>query len=95
MSVICELIFKSMFPLLLQFNCEANSIESYSDNKSNSVKEEQHLQREARKALNFSGEKPPTPILDTINYPSHMKNLSIPVRKKYLEFNHTWLSLFS
>ncbi|RWR75348.1 1-deoxy-D-xylulose 5-phosphate synthase 2 [Cinnamomum micranthum f. kanehirae] len=61
-----------------KFNCEANSIESYSDNKSNSMKEEQHLQREARKALNFSGEKPPTPILDTINYPSHMKNLSIP-----------------
>jgi hypothetical protein len=27
----------------------------------------------------FSGEKPPTPILDTINYPVHMKNLSIQV----------------
>ncbi|EXB94553.1 putative 1-deoxy-D-xylulose-5-phosphate synthase [Morus notabilis] len=26
--------------------------------------------------LNFSGEKPSTPILDTINYPAHMKNLS-------------------
>ncbi|KAJ8634660.1 hypothetical protein MRB53_008927 [Persea americana] len=33
-----------------KFNCEANSIESYSDDKSNSMKEEQHLQREARKA---------------------------------------------
>jgi 1-deoxy-D-xylulose-5-phosphate synthase len=30
-----------------------------------------------RKYLNFSGEKPSTPILDTINYPVHMKNLSI------------------
>ncbi|XP_050272491.1 probable 1-deoxy-D-xylulose-5-phosphate synthase 2, chloroplastic [Quercus robur] len=28
------------------------------------------------KYLNFSGEKPSTPILDTINYPIHMKNLS-------------------
>ncbi|KAK4485555.1 hypothetical protein RD792_008198 [Penstemon davidsonii] len=29
------------------------------------------------KSLNFSGEKPSTPILDTINYPIHMKNLSV------------------
>ncbi|KAF5454383.1 hypothetical protein F2P56_024053 [Juglans regia] len=26
--------------------------------------------------INFSGEKPATPLLDTINYPVHMKNLS-------------------
>ncbi|KAH7661941.1 Deoxyxylulose-5-phosphate synthase protein [Dioscorea alata] len=26
--------------------------------------------------IEFSGEKPPTPLLDTINYPIHMKNLS-------------------
>nr|AKN79613.1 DXS [Gentiana rigescens] len=26
--------------------------------------------------IDFSGEKPPTPLLDTINYPVHMKNLS-------------------
>ena len=31
------------------------------------------------KLLNFSGEKPSTPILDTINYPIHMKNLSVEV----------------
>ncbi|KAL2338601.1 hypothetical protein Fmac_013047 [Flemingia macrophylla] len=30
-----------------------------------------------RRSLNFSGEKPSTPVLDTINYPIHMKNLSI------------------
>ncbi|KAL3535335.1 hypothetical protein ACH5RR_003796 [Cinchona calisaya] len=30
-----------------------------------------------KKALNFSGEKPVTPILDTVNYPIHMKNLSV------------------
>ncbi|MCD9644628.1 1-deoxy-D-xylulose-5-phosphate synthase 2 [Datura stramonium] len=26
--------------------------------------------------IDFSGEKPPTPFLDTVNYPIHMKNLS-------------------
>ncbi|KAJ9689489.1 hypothetical protein PVL29_014934 [Vitis rotundifolia] len=30
-----------------------------------------------KRALNFSGEKPSTSILDTINHPKHMKNLSI------------------
>ncbi|XP_020096323.1 probable 1-deoxy-D-xylulose-5-phosphate synthase 2, chloroplastic [Ananas comosus] len=28
--------------------------------------------------IDFSGEKPATPLLDTINYPIHMKNLSCP-----------------
>lgn len=32
------------------------------------------------KYLNFSGEKPSTPILDTVNYPMHMKNLSLEVK---------------
>ncbi|XAR73507.1 1-deoxy-D-xylulose-5-phosphate synthase [Bertholletia excelsa] len=27
--------------------------------------------------IDFSGKKPPTPLLDTINYPVHMKNLSV------------------
>ncbi|KAG6383667.1 hypothetical protein SASPL_156570 [Salvia splendens] len=35
------------------------------------------LTRQKTRSLNFTGEKPPTPILDTINYPIHMKNLSI------------------
>ncbi|KAF5749438.1 1-deoxy-D-xylulose-5-phosphate synthase 2 chloroplastic [Tripterygium wilfordii] len=30
-----------------------------------------------KRLLDFSGNKPSTPILDTINYPIHMKNLSI------------------
>ena len=30
--------------------------------------------------LKYSGEKPQTPILDTINYPVHMKNLSVQVK---------------
>lgn len=29
--------------------------------------------------IDYSGEKPPTPLLDTINYPVHMKNLSTQV----------------
>ena len=29
--------------------------------------------------IDFSGEKPATPVLDTVNYPAHMKNLSIHV----------------
>jgi 1-deoxy-D-xylulose-5-phosphate synthase len=28
--------------------------------------------------VDFSGEKPETPLLDTVNYPVHMKNLSTP-----------------
>ncbi|KAL1372026.1 hypothetical protein HN51_002195 [Arachis hypogaea] len=34
-------------------------------------------QHEKCSGLNFSGEKPETPVLDTVNYPIHMKNLSI------------------
>lgn len=29
--------------------------------------------------IDFSGDKPATPLLDTVNYPVHMKNLSMPV----------------
>jgi 1-deoxy-D-xylulose-5-phosphate synthase len=36
--------------------------------------------QQGTKCLNFSGEKPSTPILDTINYPMHMKNLSLEVK---------------
>uniref|UniRef100_A0A161XX25 1-deoxy-D-xylulose-5-phosphate synthase n=1 Tax=Daucus carota subsp. sativus TaxID=79200 RepID=A0A161XX25_DAUCS len=40
---------------------------------------------ELSKSLNFSGEKPVTPVLDTINYPMHMKNLSIEELEKLTE----------
>nr|KYP57437.1 hypothetical protein KK1_003699 [Cajanus cajan] len=33
--------------------------------------------QQLRRSLNFSGDKPSTPVLDTINYPIHTKNLSI------------------
>lgn len=37
---------------------------------------------EFTKSLKFSGEKPNTPVLDTVNYPMHMKNLSIQELEK-------------
>ncbi|XP_061349888.1 probable 1-deoxy-D-xylulose-5-phosphate synthase 2, chloroplastic [Gastrolobium bilobum] len=41
------------------------------------VKKSYETNQQLRRSLNFSGEKPSTPVLDTINYPIHMKNLSI------------------
>ncbi|CAI0402923.1 unnamed protein product [Linum tenue] len=38
---------------------------------------EKYNETKERRMLDFSGKKPATPILDTINYPNHMKNLSI------------------
>ena len=44
------------------------------------------------RSLNFSGEKPITPVLDTINYPNHMKNLSVQVTKQNLHcISSVWL----
>lgn len=40
-----------------------------------------------RRSLNFSGTKPSTPILDTVNFPIHMKNLSVQVKLKINEEN--------
>ncbi|CAK9148801.1 unnamed protein product [Ilex paraguariensis] len=37
---------------------------------------------QATRTLNFSGEKPFTPILDTINHPIHMNNLSVEELEK-------------
>ena len=36
-------------------------------------------EKEGKWKIDFSGEKPPTPLLDTVNYPVHMKNLSTQV----------------
>ncbi|KAF3452830.1 hypothetical protein FNV43_RR03263 [Rhamnella rubrinervis] len=49
------------------------------DEKTTAVKGGQQTSQNGQfsKLLNFSGEKPSTPILDTINYPMHMKNLSV------------------
>ena len=52
-----------------------------SEDKNTMVGSEQQARRNPRftRSLNFSGEKPSTPVLDTINYPIHTKNLSIGV----------------
>lgn len=53
---------------------------SSNENHSISLRNEQQQQpQQIPNALDFSGGKPPTPILDTINYPIHMKNLSAKV----------------
>ncbi|CAN1228843.1 Probable 1-deoxy-D-xylulose-5-phosphate synthase 2, chloroplastic [Linum grandiflorum] len=45
------------------------------DNKYKMVESSSETNKEKR-MLDFSGNKPSTPILDTINFPNHMKNLS-------------------
>nr|ACQ66107.1 1-deoxy-D-xylulose 5-phosphate synthase 2 [Salvia miltiorrhiza] len=47
------------------------------DNTNDVAANGESLTRQKTRALNFTGDKPPTPILDTINYPNHMKNLSV------------------
>ncbi|KAJ4959578.1 hypothetical protein NE237_026689 [Protea cynaroides] len=50
----------------------------YDNSKGNTEKESQQKDcLKAMRTLNYSGDKPSTPIMDTINYPIHMKNLSI------------------
>lgn len=34
--------------------------------------------------IDYSGEKPATPLLDTVNFPIHMKNLSMQVNLSFL-----------
>ncbi|XP_022756531.1 probable 1-deoxy-D-xylulose-5-phosphate synthase 2, chloroplastic [Durio zibethinus] len=48
------------------------------------VKEDQRKTQDghSKRLLNFSGEKPSTPVLDTINYPIQTKNLSIEELRK-------------
>ncbi|KAJ8750962.1 hypothetical protein K2173_016143 [Erythroxylum novogranatense] len=54
-----------------------NGVKAVLDNSLGDEKNTLPVQTQHRRSLNFSGNKPPTPILDTINYPIHMKNLSI------------------
>ena len=49
------------------------------------VKKNYEPNQQLRRSLNFSGEKPSTPVLDTVNYPIHMKNLSIQVPTQLYE----------
>lgn len=54
------------------------------DNSNDVAPNGESLTRQKPRALSFTGEKPSTPILDTINYPNHMKNLSVEVTYKLI-----------
>lgn len=54
-------------------NASAENSNTMKTNDRQRTSEKRHFTR----SLDFSGDKPYTPILDTINYPIHMKNLSI------------------
>lgn len=41
-------------------------------------------QETERWTIDYSGEKPATPLLDTVNYPVEMKNLSTEVHSHHL-----------
>ncbi|PWA79560.1 1-deoxy-D-xylulose 5-phosphate synthase 2 [Artemisia annua] len=47
------------------------------DNAANDQEDLKLVNGSVTTTLKYSGEKPQTPILDTINYPVHMKNLSV------------------
>lgn len=80
--------FDSIFSFIFQFNRTIVAQENNaSDDLVNRGQTTKH-NRLATKFLNFSEEKPSTPILDTINYPMHMKNLSIEV------INHEMMLLY-
>nr|QID59096.1 DXS [Glycyrrhiza glabra] len=53
------------------FCVRASSANSKGDEERTIIKKEKDGWK-----INYSGEKPPTPLLDTINYPVHMNNLS-------------------
>lgn len=42
----------------------------------------------------YHSQRPPTPLLDTINYPIHMKNLSIKVNNSCPSFNFINILLY-
>ncbi|XP_073142221.1 probable 1-deoxy-D-xylulose-5-phosphate synthase 2, chloroplastic [Henckelia pumila] len=46
------------------------------------IKEDKNGSGRITRNLNFTGEMPSTPILDTVNYPAHMKNLSVEELEK-------------
>lgn len=66
------------FLLCFQFHGVTAVLDNNVSEKRN-TKVNRNEQPEQKRFLNFSGNKPSTPILDTIDYPIHMKNLSIQV----------------
>ncbi|XP_059636259.1 probable 1-deoxy-D-xylulose-5-phosphate synthase 2, chloroplastic [Cornus florida] len=63
-----------------KYSCSMVTAAGAQDNNA-SIKQYNTEPRQA-KTLNFCGEKPFTPILDTINYPIHTKNLSLEELEK-------------
>ncbi|XP_027362842.1 probable 1-deoxy-D-xylulose-5-phosphate synthase 2, chloroplastic [Abrus precatorius] len=54
-----------------QFCVRASSASRFDDGERTVIRKEKDGWK-----INYSGQKPATPLLDTINYPAHMKNLS-------------------
>lgn len=65
----------------LQFSLRASVGSSEPDDEGKMIRKETDGWK-----INYSTEKPATPLLDTISYPLHMKNLSLQV-------NHAWIQL--
>ncbi|KAJ8767281.1 hypothetical protein K2173_017325 [Erythroxylum novogranatense] len=54
-----------------------NGVKAVLDKSASDDKNTLPVQTRQKRSLDFSGNKPSTPVLDTVNYPNHMKNLSI------------------
>lgn len=93
--------------ILYSWNLQLNVVASAQDHSADEDKnnpgamssgQQKQEKLKVKRALNFSGEKPSTSILDTINHPKHMKNLSIEVNciiKITLMFVQAILHIFS
>lgn len=65
--------------VILQISAKASASSSNKENQSSkSIRKEKDGWK-----IDFTGEKPPTPMLDTVNYPLHMKNLSTQVTQLF------------
>ena len=54
------------------------------DNATNEIERLERVNGSPATTLKYSGEKPATPILDTIPYPGNMKNLCVKVIEVHL-----------
>lgn len=70
-------LFFLFFPMF-QLCVKASSSSSSSDGKEGKGKVMLRKERDEW-FIDFSGDKPATPLLDAVNYPVHLKNLSTPV----------------
>lgn len=75
-SALCSCFF-SVFSFQLCTKACAGNLEGDEGCSKMRIRKENHGWK-----IDFSGKKPATPLLDTINYPLHMKNLSTRVTSK-------------